>query len=109
MEILSKGNESYGAYPVYVIASFVAPLAQKHTDAFTPLDDWYRTAKAAKWKNLIEVREFYPYADLVGKYTVFNIKGNEYRLIVEINYRKQTIYLRFILTHPEHDRGEWKR
>jgi len=62
----------------------------------------------AKWKNLIDVREFYPHADRVSKYTVFNIKGNDYRLIVEINYRKQTIYIRFILTHPEYDREKWK-
>jgi len=96
--------------PMHVISrKSLLEFSQKHADAFTPLDDWYRTALGAKWKNLLEVREFYPHADPVGKYTVFNIKGNDYRLIVEINYRKQTIYLRFILTHPEYDRGEWKR
>ncbi|WP_281261358.1 type II toxin-antitoxin system HigB family toxin [Chamaesiphon polymorphus] len=49
------------------------------------------------------LREAYPSADLVGIYTVFNIKGNHYRLIAEINYRSGTIFVRDILTHAEYD------
>ncbi len=79
-----------------------------HQDAEVSLDTWYRTAKSAKWKNLVEVRQTYPAADIVGKYTVFNIKGNNYRLIAEINYRSQTIFVRHILTHSEYDKDKWK-
>jgi len=49
-----------------------------------------------------------PSADGVGKYTVFNIKGNAYRLIVEINYRSRRLFLRHVLTHAEYDKGAWK-
>jgi mRNA interferase HigB len=76
----------------------------------TRLDTWYRTAKTADWQNLnlVELRESYPTADLVGIYTVFHIKGNHYRLIAEINYRSGTIFVRDILTHAEYDKERWK-
>lgn len=80
----------------------------EHAKAFTPLDDWYRIAKSARWQSLVEVREIFPHADIVGKFTVFNIKGNDYRLIAEINYRKQTIYVRYVLSHQEYNKGRWK-
>jgi mRNA interferase HigB len=60
-------------------------FALTHADSEAALDTWYRTAKSAEWQNLIELREAYPSADPFGIYTVFNIKGNHYRLIAEIN------------------------
>ena len=42
---------------------------------------WYRVAKSANWKNIMDVKEVRPDADFVDGYTVFNIKGNNYRLI----------------------------
>jgi mRNA interferase HigB len=83
--------------------------ARQHSDLFVPLDVWYRVAKKADWKTLNAVREIFPSADMVGKYTVFNVKGNSYRLIVEINYRSQRLYIRHVLTHTEYDRGKWKQ
>ena len=83
-------------------------FSQEHADAFTPLDDWYRITKSAIWQSLVEVRESFPHADIVGNFTVFNVKGNDYRLITEINYRKQTIYIRHVLSPKEYDRGRWK-
>ena len=55
------------------------------------LDVWYRVAKKAEWNSLAEVRQTFPSADAVGKSTVFNVKGNSYRLIVEFNYRSRRI------------------
>jgi mRNA interferase HigB len=79
-----------------------------HADSEAALDTWYRTAKSAEWQNLVEFMEAYPSADLVGIYTVFNIKGNNYRLITEINYRSGTIFARNILTHADYDKEQWK-
>jgi mRNA interferase HigB len=59
--------------------------AHEAGDIGIPLDVWYRIARKAEWKSLIEVRRLLPTADAVGKFTVFNIKGNAYRLITEIN------------------------
>ena len=82
-------------------------FAAEHSDAATPLDDWYRTAKRAVWQSIVEVRNVYPHADAAGKFTVFNIAGNKYRLVAEIHYQKQTIYVRHIFTHEEYNR--WSR
>lgn len=46
--------------------------------------------------------------EAVGNFTVFNLKGNHYRLIVGVNYELQTIYYKDLLTHAEYDKGRWK-
>lgn len=84
-------------------------FAARHPDAAEQLDFWYRIAKREKWNNLVEVRKMFPHADAVGRFTVFNVKGTKYRLITEINYAKQLIFVRYFLTHAEYDRGDWKR
>jgi mRNA interferase HigB len=82
---------------------------KRHSDLSEPLDVWYRIAKRAEWKNLMDVRRVFPAADAVGKFTVFNIKGNAYRLITEINYQTRRIFLRHVPTHAEYSKGGWKR
>jgi mRNA interferase HigB len=82
--------------------------ARKRSELGAPLDVWYRIAKRAEWKNLIDVRKSFPTADSAARFTVFNIKGNAYRLITEINYFTGTIFLREVLTHAEYSKGDWK-
>ena len=83
-----------------------------HPDAEIPLRTWYRIALHASWQNLQEVRQTYPHADAVhtpsGILTVFNIRGNHYRLITRIRYDHQAITIRAILTHEDYDRGDWR-
>jgi mRNA interferase HigB len=81
---------------------------QSHADSCEALDDWYKIASKAAWANLVEVQAVYPKADAVGNFTVFNIKGNKYRLIVSINYEKQIIYIKYVFTHAEYDKDAWK-
>ena len=57
----------------------------------------------------MEVRRELPTGDAVKEFTVFNIKGNAYRLITEINYRTGRIFVRHVLTHAEYSKGAWKR
>ncbi len=83
--------------------------AAKHGDLSEPLDVWYRVAKKAEWKTLMDLRRVFPTADAVEKFTVFNIKGNAYRLITEINYQTGRIFLRHVLTHAEYSKGGWKK
>jgi mRNA interferase HigB len=80
----------------------------RHSDLVEPLDVWYRAAKKAAWKNLVETKSQMPTADLVGRFVVFNIKGNAYRLIAEVFYTSQVILVRHVLTHAEYDKGGWK-
>jgi mRNA interferase HigB len=67
------------------------------------LDAWFRIVKKAGWKSLTDVRRTFSTADAVGKLTVFNIKGNHYRLVTEINYAFGRVYIRQVLTHAEYD------
>ena len=83
-------------------------FCQVHADSCDALYDWYRVATKAEWKNLVEVQTIYPKAETVGNFTVFNIKGNNYRLIVDIVYETQRIYIKYVLTHAEYDKDKWK-
>ena len=79
-----------------------------HPNSESSLSSWYKIAKKAIWKNIVEVRKDYPHADLVEGYVVFNIAGNNYRLIAEIHYQSQLVLIRYILTHSEYDKNKWK-
>jgi mRNA interferase HigB len=83
--------------------------ALRHPGIEAALDAWFRIAKRALWQNIADVRKTFASADAVEKWTVFNIKGNKYRLITEINYRFRRVYLRHVLTHAEYDQEKWKR
>ncbi|HEX8265192.1 MAG TPA: type II toxin-antitoxin system HigB family toxin [Pyrinomonadaceae bacterium] len=80
---------------------------RRHPDAENPLRRWYKIAKKAKWQSLADNRNDFPHADLVGVCTIFNIKGNSYRLVTKIYYDSQLVLTRFVMTHAEYDKGEW--
>ena len=82
--------------------------ACQYSDAKKAVETWYLVLKNAAWSNLEDVREVYRDAEAVGNFTVFNIKGNNYRLIVGINYVKQRVYFKYFLTHAEYNKDYWK-
>ncbi len=71
--------------------------------------NWYRITKQANWGSLIDVRNDFAHADVVGRRTVFKIHGNHYRLIARVNYRTQRVFILNILTHDEYSKGAWKQ
>ncbi|MDB9391104.1 type II toxin-antitoxin system HigB family toxin [Microcystis aeruginosa] len=79
-----------------------------HADSRIALENWYKIASQAIWYNLVEVQTVFPKAEAVGNFTVFNIKGNSYRLITSIDYQKRLIYIKYVLTHAEYDKEQWK-
>jgi mRNA interferase HigB len=81
---------------------------QIHPDAEESLRSWHRIAEQAEWTKFADVRAVYASADQVGKFTVFNIGGNKYRLVAAIHFNRGKIYLRHVLTHREYDSGKWK-
>lgn len=83
-------------------------FATTHPDAENALDTWWRVAKGARWTKLIDVQQVYPAAEAVGRFTVFNIRGNHYRLIASIHYPRETIFVRAVLTHAEYSKDRWK-
>lgn len=86
----------------------IVETARRHPDAGAALDNWYRITRRARWQHLGEVRKDFPHADLAGNLTVFNIKGNRYRLIARIIYSTEKVFVRGVLTHAEYDRGGWQ-
>jgi mRNA interferase HigB len=74
-----------------------------------PISEWYKVASNAEWKSLVDVRKTYSHADFVDPFTVFNIKGGNYRLVVKIEYRWQLIFVKHLLTHAEYERNRWKK
>lgn len=77
--------------------------SETHPAAATAIDRWYRIAKRADWRSIMDVRAVFPNADPVGEHTVFNISGNNYRLISAIKYVYQKAYIIDFLTHAEYD------
>lgn len=81
---------------------------ERHPDAKASLESWYAVVPRATSRTPAEMKQVYGNADLVGRRTVFNIAGNKYRLIARVNYRTQRVFVLYLLTHAEYDRGAWK-
>jgi mRNA interferase HigB len=93
-----------------VLGTEVLDKAKKtHRDLTSPVATWLTIAREAGWKNLHEVRLTWRNTDRVKGKTIFNIKGNRYRLIATVNYASQTILVRMLVTHAEYSMGEWKK
>jgi mRNA interferase HigB len=77
---------------------------EKHPDAEQPLKAWYDEAAKAQWKTPQDVKAQYRNASIVGNNRmVFNIKGNDYRLVVAVAYRLGALYIKFVGSHKEYD------
>jgi mRNA interferase HigB len=90
MRIIAKGTlrDFWGLFP----------------DAEESLLAWYREVEKEDWDTPAKVKAKYGNASIVGdNRVVFNIKGNDYRLVVKINYEYRVVYVRFVGTHDEYD------
>lgn len=78
---------------------------KKHADAETPLRSWYALASRADWRSPADVKETYRSASFIANNrVVFNIKGNDYRLVVAVHYNRRMMFVRFVGTHHEYDK-----
>ncbi len=78
---------------------------QKHPMIEIPLRAWYAEARRARWERPEEIKAARRDASiLANNRVVFNIKGNDYRLVVSVRYDKQIMFIRFVGTHAEYDR-----
>lgn len=77
---------------------------EKHVDSELQLKTWYRETEKSNWLTINDLKSEYPSASfLKDNRIVFNIKGNDYRLIVIFNFEYQLAWIRFIGTHAEYD------
>ena len=78
---------------------------QRHSQAEDSLRSWYAVASRASWDTPADVKADYRHASfLENNRVIFNIKGNDYRLVAAIHYERGIIYVRFIGSHAEYDR-----
>jgi mRNA interferase HigB len=77
----------------------------RHRQAEQPIKAWFREAAASDWAGPEDVKKRYRHASILkNNRVVFNIGGNEYRLVVQINYEFRIIYIRFVGTHGAYDK-----
>jgi mRNA interferase HigB len=77
----------------------------KHPDAQTPLRAWYALASRAQWKSPLDIKEAYRNASFTANNrVVFNIKGNDSRLVVLVRYDKGLMFVKFVGTHAQYDK-----
>jgi mRNA interferase HigB len=86
---------------------------EAHARAKKSLENWYVVTKKAAWRNLAEVRQTYGSTDEVKvrskkSVVIFNIGGNNYRLICAIHYDRQKVFVLRFMTHAEYDKNDWK-
>lgn len=78
---------------------------RRYADARGPLEAWHDEACAASWKIPQDIRNLYASASFVGSNrAVFNIGGNKYRLVVEVQYQAGIVWVKFVGTHAQYDK-----
>lgn len=80
-------------------------FSKKHPTSIEALNRWYAITKAANWSNFADLKKVFSNVDYVGndRY-VFNIKGNEFRLVLMIHFSIRTVYIKYIGTHQEYNK-----
>ena len=87
--------------------TILTKYGQQHADVRTQLNAWLYEALEAQWSAPSDIKARYPSASFLSdNRVVFNIKGNNYRLLVQINYRRSTVLIKKIGTHAEYDRWD---
>jgi mRNA interferase HigB len=87
-----------------IAVSTLRAFWKRYPDAEQPLKAWYEEATSASWAQPADIKAQYRSASVLkNRRVVFNIKGNDYRLIVAIVYKLQIVYVKFVGTHKEYD------
>ena len=80
-------------------------FGEKHPDAEQSLQAWYHDVKRAEWKTPVDIKQVYRNASIVANNrVVFNIKGNQYWLVIAVQYQHGIVYIRFVGTQQEYDK-----
>lgn len=80
-----------------------------HSGLKSALDAWFAETSRADWKTTADVKRLYAIASIVSAdRIVFNIKGNDYRLIVAVDFEKGIVWIKWIGTHRDYDRIDAK-
>ncbi len=87
-----------------IAVSTLRAFWKRHPEAEQPLKAWHEESSHAHWTQPSDIKDQYRSASILkNRRVVFNIKGNDYRLIVAVAYQLQIVYVKFIGTHKEYD------
>jgi mRNA interferase HigB len=88
-----------------IAVSTLRAFWKRHPDAKEPLKAWYAEVSGASWSQPADIEATFRSASVLkNRRVVFNVKGNDYRLVVAIAYKLQIVYVKFIGTHKEYNR-----
>jgi len=106
----SSNVNTLGAITIFKNMRIIAKRAlreywEEYPETEQHLKTWYQIVKQANWDTPNDVKAVFGNASIVGNgRIVFNVKGNDYRLIVKISYEKSLVFIRFLGTHSEYDK-----
>jgi len=81
---------------------------KKYPESASALDSWYRVIKKNQFNSFSHLKKSFNSVDKLKDFYVFDLGGNKLRLIANIHFQRQKIYIRHILTHKEYDKDAWK-
>lgn len=90
---------------VILIKRAIQEFATKHPNSGPALNKWYKLVKKADWTKRADIEKDFNHVDYVSndRY-IFNIMGNNFRLVAMIFFDKRTVYIRYIGTHSEYNK-----
>ena len=83
-------------------------FCEEYPAAGSAMDPGTELRNALRGLSFAEVKQSFNTADFVAPYVVFDIGGNKYRLIAEINFSRDVLFIRWIMTHKQYMKGAWK-
>jgi len=83
-------------------------FADIHPQALPPLQGWRKVIEANRFDHWAALKKVFNAADKIGDLVVFNIGGNKYRLVAYVQFERQIVYVKAVMTHAEYDKGDWK-
>lgn len=86
----------------------IREFIEKHPESESSMRQWILIVRAADWKSFLDLRETFNSADIYKQCVVFNVGGNHYRIIGMVEFEKQLVFIRAVLTHKEYDQDKWK-
>lgn len=86
----------------------IRDYVQKHADTDIALRDWYKKTEKSDWSCFADIKQTFNSVDYVGNDRfVFNIKGNDYKLVAMIFFAAKKVFIRWIGTHKEYDKKDY--
>lgn len=86
----------------------IARFTRGDKRADSSLKNWVTVVRGSEWRNFAQLKGTFRTADKVGRFVVFNVGGNKYRAIAEVDFEFQFVRIHKVMDHSQYDRGKWR-